>query len=128
MEREEVIKEPYGVTEPSYSYPVSRIGWGAVIAGFFIATVTQILLNALGVAIGLSAVDPQMEASGRAIGMGAGIWTLITTLISVFIGAWWPAGILPFVREEKGRCKGCSSGRFPFSFLFGLLRWASAPP
>lgn len=62
MEREgvrEPYREPYPTTRESSLYPVSRIGWGAVIAGFFIATVTQILLNTLGVAIGLSVVGAE---------------------------------------------------------------------
>lgn len=122
MEREEVIEEPYGMTEPSYPYPVSRIGWGAVIAGFFIATVTQILLNALGFAIGLSTVDPQMQASGRTIGIGAGIWTLVTSLVSVFIGA-WVAGRYTSIRE---RGEGPLQGVLVWSLSLLFVVWVAA--
>jgi hypothetical protein len=122
MAREDVLKEPYGTSEPSYAYPVSRIGWGAVIAGFFIATVTQILLNSLGFAIGLSTVDPQMQASGKTLGIGAGIWTLVTTLISVFIGA-WVAGRYTSIRE-KG--EGPLQGVLVWSLSLFFFVWIAA--
>lgn len=126
MEREETIREPYGGSlsprEPSYPYPVSRIGWGAVIAGFFIATVTQILLNSLGFAIGLTAVDPQMDTSGTALGIGAGIWTLVTSLISVFIGA-WVAGRYTSIRE---RGEGPLQGALVWSLSLLFVVWIAA--
>lgn len=122
MATEDVLKEPYGVPEPSYAYPVSRIGWGAVIAGFFIATVTQILLNSLGFAIGLSTVDPQMQASGKALGIGAGIWTLVTTLISVFVGA-WVAGRYTSIRE---RGEGPLQGVLVWSLSLFFFIWIAA--
>ncbi|HZR45131.1 MAG TPA: hypothetical protein VFA47_00395, partial [Candidatus Manganitrophaceae bacterium] len=122
MATEDVLKEPYGISEPSYAYPVSRIGWGAVIAGFFIATVTQILLNSLGFAIGLSTVDPQMQASGKALGIGAAIWTLITTLISVFVGA-WVAGRYTSIRE---RGEGPLQGVLVWSLSLFFFVWIAA--
>src|SRR5581483_5624000 len=122
MATEDVLKEPYGISEPSYAYPVSRIGWGAVIAGFFIATVTQILLNSLGFAIGLSTVDPQMQASGKALGIGAGIWTLVTTLISVFVGA-WVASRYTSIRE---RGEGPLQGVLVWSLSLFFFVWIAA--
>ncbi len=123
MEREG-IREPYTFRESSYPYPVSRVGWGAAIAGFFIATVVQILLNALGVAIGLSAVGAgaQGQTSGTAIGVGAGIWTIVTAIISLFIGA-WVAGRYTSITE---RGEGTLQGALVWSLSLIFFVWIAA--
>lgn len=124
MEREgvrEPYREPYTTRESSSLYPVSRIGWGAVIAGFFIATVTQILLNTLGIAIGLSAVGAEGSASGTAIGIGAGIWTILSSIISVFVGA-WVAGRYTSIPE---RGEGSLQGALVWSLSLIFFIWVA---
>lgn len=68
----------------------SRIHWGAVIAGVFIALVSQLLLGLLGIAVGLSTINPaqaqNMDLSG--LGVGSGVWLLISASISSLLGAW----------------------------------------
>jgi hypothetical protein len=56
-----------------------RVRWGPIIAGIVITIASQLLLSALGAAIGLSA---------GSIGWGVGIWAVISLLISLFIGGW----------------------------------------
>lgn len=124
MEREgirEPYREPYTARESSL-YPVSRIGWGAVIAGFFIATVTQLLLNVLGIAIGLSAVGTEGSTSGTAIGIGAGIWTILSSIISVFVGA-WVAGRYTSIPE---RGEGSLQGALVWSLSLIFFVWIAA--
>lgn len=125
MEREgirEPYREPITTGASSYLYPVSRIGWGAVIAGFFIATVTQILLNVLGIAIGLTAVGAEGSASGTAIGIGAGVWTVLSSIISVFVGA-WVAGRYTSIPE---RGEGSLQGALVWSLSLIFFVWIAA--
>jgi hypothetical protein len=76
---------------------VKRISWAAVFAGVILAMVVQLLLSMLGTGIGMSTVDPlQGETpSGRALGLGAGIWWAVSSLIALFIVVGsprsWPA-------------------------------------
>ena len=56
-----------------------RVRWGPIIAGIVITITAQLILSALGAAIGLSA--------GSA-GWGIGIWAIISLFISLFIGGW----------------------------------------
>ncbi|MBI3805469.1 MAG: hypothetical protein HY282_17105 [Nitrospirae bacterium] len=105
LEREG-MREPYFNRESSYPYPVSRVGWGAVLAGFFIATVVQILLNSLGVAIGLSALGANTDTSGTTLGVGAGIWTIIASMVSVFIGAWVAGRYVSILERGEGPLQG----------------------
>ena len=41
----------------------NRVSWGAIIAGVVTALVTQLLLNLLGVGLGLSALDVDQTAN-----------------------------------------------------------------
>jgi|SRR5579863_7499521 len=64
------------------------ISWGAAIGGFVIATGLQILLNSFGAAIGLTVINPFTGVNATAFGVGAALWTLIMTFVSIFVGAW----------------------------------------
>ena len=65
---------------------MSRVSWGAIWAGIFVAMFFQLLLGLLGLAIGLTVVDIDQRVNTTGIGIGAGIWMLITTLVAVFLG------------------------------------------
>jgi hypothetical protein len=45
------------------------------------------LLSSLGIAIGISSVNPR-NPDASAIGTGAAIWTALTLLVSLFVGGW----------------------------------------
>lgn len=60
-----------------------RVRWGPIIAGIVITIASQLILSALGAAIGLSS-----NGSARSVGLGVGIWAVISLLISLFIGGW----------------------------------------
>lgn len=61
-----------------------RLSWGAVFAGFIVATMIQIVLSLLGVAVGFTTWDVGDPA--RDLGMGLGIWMAISALIALFVG------------------------------------------
>lgn len=85
-----------------------RLSWGAVFAGLLVALMVQLVLTVAGAAIGLAAWDPN---SGRALGIGAGIWTIISMLIALYVG---------------GRVAGWTAGAVtrPVGVLHGALVWA----
>lgn len=62
-----------------------RVSWGGVWAGVLVAMGLLMLLAALGVAIGITAVDPQ-STEAQTLGTGAGIYTAVSLLLSLFIG------------------------------------------
>ncbi len=77
------------VVHSTSSQPISsrpKISWGAVFGGTFVALGVWILLYSLGLALGLSAIDPNDPGSARAAGIGTGIWGLIAPLIALFVG------------------------------------------
>lgn len=62
-----------------------KVSWGGVFAGVLVAMGVSMLLASLGVAIGISAVNPG-ETEASTIGIGAAIWGGLQLLIALFIG------------------------------------------
>jgi hypothetical protein len=61
--------------------------WSAVFAGTVLAIGLWILLQTLGMGLGLASVDTDNTGSLRAAGIGTGIWSIIAPLIALFLGA-----------------------------------------
>ena len=106
--RTEVISAP---DYSSYNRAVGRISWGAVLAGAIIALATQIVLTLIGVAIGLATVNPANAdgPTGTALGAGAAIWFVVSSLISLFLGGYIAARL-------AGKVNG---------WLHGLTTWGT---
>jgi hypothetical protein len=67
-----------------------RVRWGPIISGLVVALATQLILSALGAAIGASFLSgsgaPRTNAPD--VGTSVGIWSIISLLIALFIGSW----------------------------------------
>lgn len=63
----------------------SRVSWGAIIAGAVIALAVHLILILLGAAVGLSVAD---TVRSNTLGIGAGIWVVLTTMFALFVGGW----------------------------------------
>ncbi len=117
MKKETIIEET--VIAPmhgSNGLPATthRVSWAAVFAGVTVALVTQLLLGVLGIAIGASTIHPLREQDPTGgLGVGAGVWFVITGLISLFAGGW-----------TAGRLAGIP--RVIDSSLHGVLTWGLA--
>ena len=85
-----------------------RVSWGAVFTGVIISLVVYLVMSVLGTAIGASLLNPLSQPNpSRAFGFGSGAWMIITTVVSVFAGAYF-----------AGRCAPV------LGWLHGLLAWA----
>lgn len=62
-----------------------RVSWGGIFGGVMVAVGLLLLLAALGVAIGITAVDRQSTQLGS-LGVGAAIWTGVSLLLALFLG------------------------------------------
>nr|WP_298723806.1 hypothetical protein [uncultured Steroidobacter sp.] len=67
--------------------PVSgfKISWGGIWAGMLTVLGTLLVLTTLGVAVGISAVNPGQTQAGT-FGTGAAIWSGLSLLIALFVG------------------------------------------
>jgi hypothetical protein len=62
-----------------------KVSWGGVFAGVLVAMGVSMLLAALGLAIGFTAVDPA-DADASTIGTGAAVWGGLQLLLALFVG------------------------------------------
>ena len=67
-----------------------RVRWGPIFAGLAIALSTQLVLSAIGAAIASNNIagsgSPRSDVGGA--GTAVGVWSIISLLISLFIGGW----------------------------------------
>lgn len=84
----------------------SWISWGSILAGVFVGLAVYMLLALLGVAAGLSAVDPQAADPAGSVPVATGIWTGISLLISAFIGGYVAARMSGLSRLGDGLFHG----------------------
>ena len=95
---------------PGFERPFARISWGAIFAGAIIALAMQLVLTLIGTAVGLATLNPAtgQNPSGTTLGIGAGVWLVISSLVSLFLGGY-----------IAGRLAGTFNG-----WLHGLATWA----
>jgi hypothetical protein len=91
-----------------------RVRWGPIIAGLFVALVSQLILSALGAAIGATSIAnsgaPRSDLGG--VGTAVGIWSVISLLISLFLGSWVMA-------------RSCGPMNRSTALLNGAILWAT---
>src|SRR3981081_4777115 len=69
---------------------LNQVSWGAVLAGATIALVMQIILNMVGVGVGLSTIDVAEgdTPSAGSLSVGAGIWWVISGIVAAAVGGY----------------------------------------
>jgi hypothetical protein len=83
-----------------------HLSWGAVFAGVSVALGVGILLHSLGLAAGLTAINPDNPGSLRGVGIGTGIWTIIVPLIALFAGGFVAARTAGLIDRGTGALHG----------------------
>lgn len=119
----ETVEREYVVPSPPL-----RLSWGAIFGGTVAALGIWLLLYALGLALGLSAVEPTSPGSARGAGIFTGIWSLITPLIALFVGGIVAARGAGVVTKAGGAIHGlvmwgltAVGGVFMLASLLGTL-------
>lgn len=84
----------------------SPIRWTAIFAGLAGGLASYMLLSLLGVAIGLTAVDPQSTNPVGSVPVATGIWTGISMLVGAFIGGYVSGHMSGLFRRADGMLHG----------------------
>ncbi len=98
---------------------MSRISWGAILAGVFVAIATQLVLTSLGAAVGFGTAAVTSIAALRSISAGVGIWTGISAIISLFIGGYVASRVANAMLTSTGLWHGLVT--WAFTLVFGIL-------
>jgi len=62
-----------------------RVSWGGIWGGVLVALAALLLLTSLGLAVGVSAVNPT-DADAESVGIGAAVWSAASLLIALYVG------------------------------------------
>lgn len=92
-----------------YAWPTGdfRVSWSAIFAGVVVALVMQLSLSLLGLSIGFGVLNTaEAGAELSTIGIGAGIWMAVSSLISLFVGGWIAARLAGVTRPIRGLLHG----------------------
>lgn len=86
-----------------------KVSWGGILGGVLVALGVLVLLMALGVAVGITAVDPGSTDAAK-LGTGAGVWAGVSLLLALFLGG--------FVSTRIGATYDSQT-----AFFAGFLMW-----
>jgi hypothetical protein len=103
--KEETVIDP---SSAARSAVLRRISWAAIFAGLTIALVTQLVLTILGISIGATALNPYTadQTTAQNFGIGAAVWLIVTSIISLFLGGWVAGRSSGFARGGEGSLHG----------------------
>ena len=85
-----------------------RVHWGAIIAGLVTAISTQLLLSAIGAAMGFTNIagsDAPRSNAGN-VAQAVGIWTIISLFVSLFLGGWITARAYGSINRKTAALNG----------------------
>jgi hypothetical protein len=91
-----------------------HVRWGPILSGLVVALSTQLILSALGAAIGSTGIANSAAPRTNAgdVATGVGIWSIISLFISLFIGGWVTA-------------RACGPMNRNTAMLNGAILWAT---
>jgi hypothetical protein len=110
-------------SEDARTILINRISWGAVFAGVFVALVAQLLLNMLGLGIGLATVDPATGDNPEVstFSIGAALWWTISGIVAAFLGGLAAGRLSGQPKESSASWHGLISWALSTLIIAGLL-------
>jgi len=116
---------PATPAEDARTMMLNRIAWGAVLAGVVIALVTQLVLNMIGLGVGVSTLDPAAGAaenpSATTLSIGAGIWFVLSGVIASFAGGYAAGRLAGKPKESTAGWHGLTAWALTTLVIFYLL-------
>ncbi len=103
-----------------------RVAWSAVFAGAFVVVAVELLLIVLGVGVGLGLVQPYGGGNGGGghLGLAAGLWWLISTIIAFVFGCYVAARLAGVPTRYDGMLHGLVIWGLSVVVTFYVLAWA----
>lgn len=89
----------------------SRVSWGAILAGAFVALTLCIFLGFLGAAINITTTE-NTDTRPETLATGSGIWTIVTLLVALFVGGFVASRTTVGERKHEAA-------------MYGVLVWAA---
>jgi hypothetical protein len=102
---------------------LNRVSWGAVLVGVAIALVTQLILNMIGLGVGVGTLDPGTgdNPSATSLSIGAGVWFVVAGIIASFAGGYAAGRLAGKPKESTAGWHGLASWAVTTLVIFYLL-------
>ena len=102
---------------------LNRVSWAAVLAGVVVALVTQLLLNMLGLGIGVATLDPGTgdNPAATTFSIAAGLWWTVSGIIAAFVGGYVAGRLSGRPKESTTGWHGITAWAFTTLLIFYLL-------
>ena len=100
------------------------VSWSSILAGVTAAIAVQLLLNLLGIGVGAATINPQQGQPGQGLAVGAAIWFVISSIISLFVGGWIAGRLAGTPNNKDGALHGFVTWALASLVLFYLLSTA----
>lgn len=101
-----------------------RVRWGPIVAGVVTAFAILLFLTVIGIALGLSALGGDPNASPQTWGSAAGIWGGLSLLIAFFVGGWLASRAAGPALEANGVLNGFITGAATLLLILWLATTA----
>jgi len=89
------------------------------------AIAVQLLLNLLGIGVGAATINPQQgQHPGQGLAVGAAIWFVLSSIISLFVGGWIAGRLAGTPDKKDGALHGFVTWALASLVLFYLLSTA----
>ncbi len=82
------------------------VAWSAIFAGTFAFVAVEATFGVLGAAIFASAANPNAAHPGTGMSLGMGIWTLILSIIALYVGGRTAGHLSGAIRKLEGMYYG----------------------
>src|SRR5919112_2301082 len=114
---------PVTPAEDARTIMLNRISWGAVLAGVVTALVTQLILNMLGIGVGVATLDPATGDNPQAstFSIAAGIWWTLSGIIAAFLGGYAAGRLSGRPKESTTAWHGLTAWAFTTLLIFYLI-------
>ena len=107
---------------------INQITWSAVFAGVAVALIAQLLLNMLGLGLGMATLDPGTadNPSASAFSIGAAVWWTVSGIVAAFLGGWIAGRTAGKPKESTGGWHGLVSWAVTSLIVIYLLTSAAS--
>lgn len=111
--------------EDARSVLLNRVSWGAVLAGVVVALVTQLILNMIGLGIGVATLDPgagtDHNPSASSFSIGAAMWWTLAGIVASLAGGFTAGRLSGEPKETTAAWHGLTSWAVTALVIFWLL-------
>jgi hypothetical protein len=114
---------PTTPAEDARTVLLNEVSWAAVFAGVVVALVAQLLLNMLGLGIGVATLDPGTgdNPSASALSIGAGLWWTLSGVLASLAGGYAAGRLSGRPKEATAAWHGLTAWAFTTLVIFYLL-------